>query len=55
MERIILKNENYVVLEKEGCGYCVMKKCQGFWQQITKWYCYKRYAIKYFEKISKNH
>lgn len=30
----------YMIVNSKSHGYCVMKKCNGFWQQITKWYWY---------------
>ena len=39
---------NYMILKSRSQGYCVLVKCNGFWQQISKWYRYygnlKRYC-----------
>ncbi len=38
----------YMILHSKSMGYCVLEKHHGFWQQISKWYCYygnlKRYC-----------
>ena len=31
---------NYMLLNSKSQGYCVLKRCNGYWQQISKWYRY---------------
>ena len=35
---------NYTILRSKSQGYCVLKRCNGFWQQISKPYKTKRQA-----------
>ena len=39
---------NYRITRSKSMGYCVEKRCAGFWMQISKWYVYygnlKRYC-----------
>lgn len=39
---------NYMILHSKSMGYCVLKRCKGYWNQISKWYWYygnlKRYC-----------
>lgn len=31
---------NYMLLNSKSRGYCILKRCNGSWQQISKWYRY---------------
>jgi hypothetical protein len=56
---IILKNGDLEVIHDEYQGYAVFKRVRypsgttSHWQQLTKWYRYKKYAIDYYMKRSK--
>lgn len=46
---------NYMILRSKSQGYCVLKRCNGFWQQFSKWYWYygnlKRYCKEANETV----
>ena len=56
MERIIYKNGDIELVEHDSMGYTVFKRVKypsgttAFWQQITKWYRYKKYAVDIYKQ-----
>jgi hypothetical protein len=48
---IIAKNGDLELVEDPGMGYAVFQRVRypsgttAFWQQISKWYLYKKYAM----------
>ena len=56
MERILYKNGDIELIENEFMGYAVFKRVKypsgttSHWQQICKWYSYKKYALDIYKK-----
>lgn len=54
--KIIIRSENLKLIYDEFQGYAVFKRIcypsgsTAFWQQITKWYSYKKYAMDLYMK-----
>lgn len=48
---ILLKNDDLTLEYDSGQGYAVFRRVRypsggtAFWQQISKWYQYKKYAV----------
>ncbi len=53
---IIAKNGDIELIHDEYQGYAVFKRIRypsgttAFWQQISKWYVYKKYAVDIYNK-----
>ena len=51
---IILKNGDYTLEHDPYMGYAVFMRVKypsgttAFWQQVTKWYQYKKYAVDFY-------
>lgn len=59
MERIILKNGDCELVEHDTMGYAVFVRVRNsfgttsHWQQISKWYLYKKYALDIYNGKTK--
>ena len=40
----------YKVMEDDYMGYAVFKRCEGFWQQVSKWYVHRKCAENFMFK-----
>ena len=56
---VILQSKDYQLYKHNAMGYAVFKRithpsgATAFWQQITKWYFYKKYALDVFNEKTK--
>ena len=54
--RTVASHKDYKVCADPYCGYAVFaRQCYpsgdtAFWQQVSKWYWYKKYALDIFDK-----
>lgn len=59
MEKIILKNGDIELVYNDYMGYAVFQRVRyesgstAFWQQISKWYQYKKYALDIYNAKQK--
>lgn len=47
----IIKSNGTFAVQKVGFEYAVFKRCDRFWQQATRAYLYKGWAIKRYNQL----